>query len=187
MGTETDLSNDLRQGDEGYFDQGHKSLRTFDASLLGESLASMPSRPPLVFAGTGSVQDAMQAMQRRHRGCVLITEDGTAASKLCGIFTERDVLLKVIDSGKDPATLQLDEVMTSDPESLTVDGKLAWALNMMSVGGYRHLPVTDAAGRPVLILAMRDIVQVLVESFPSEILNLPPEFGRPRLAEREGA
>jgi CBS domain-containing protein len=187
MRIESDTTDDLAREDEAYFDLGRDPKRSFDARLLEEPLTALPTRPPLVMAESASVKDAMQAMQRRHRGCVLITADGSTGSKLTGIFTERDVLLKVIDCGRNPATLLLGEVMTADPESLMLDGKLAWALNMMSVGGYRNLPVTDAEGRPVLILSMRDIVQVLVESFPAEILNLPPDFGRVAVAEREGA
>ncbi|MEZ4289423.1 MAG: hypothetical protein R3E53_02370 [Myxococcota bacterium] len=83
------------------------------------------------------------------------------------------MLLKVIDSGRNPADVRLADVMTPDPESLRVDAKLAWALNMMSVGGFRHLPIVNEHGWPVFILSVRLIVDFLVESFPAEILNLP--------------
>lgn len=173
--------------DEAYFDDAQDRRRKFDTKLLQEPLTLLPSRPPLAMSETATVKDAMQAMKRRHRGCVLITEDGTIRSPLIGIFTERDVLLKIIDSGRNPATVPLAEVMTSDPESLPIDAKLAWALNMMSVGGFRHLPVTDQRGWPAFIISVRDIVEFLVESFPSEILNLPPDFGREEGRSREGA
>jgi CBS domain-containing protein len=52
----------------------------------------------------------------------------------------------------------------------------------MSVGGFRHVPVVDAEGRPVFILSVRDVVQFLVEAFPREILNLGGNIHR----EREG-
>ena len=173
--------------DEAYFDEGPTRRRAFDTRLLQEPLTLLPSRPPLALAETATVKDAMQAMKRRHRGCVLITQDGTVRSPLIGIFTERDVLLKIIDSGRNPATVPLGDVMTPDPESLPIDARLAWALNMMSVGGFRHLPVTDPRRWPAFILSVRDIVEFLVESFPSEILNLPPDFGREDGGPREGA
>jgi CBS domain-containing protein len=187
MSMEHELHDDLIARDEAYFDEKSDRKRSFDARLLQEPLTLLPSRPPLVFAESATVKDAMQAMQRRHRGCVVITADGKATSKLVGIFTERDVLLKVIDCGRNPATIPLSDVMTRDPETLPLDAKLAWALNMMSVGGFRHLPVTDQKGRPALILSVRDIVEFLVESFPAEILNLPPDFGRGSVNERDGA
>ncbi|MFK7895842.1 MAG: cyclic nucleotide-binding/CBS domain-containing protein [Myxococcota bacterium] len=174
--------------DDAYFDDvSRSSQRTFDVSLLGEPLTLLPSRPPLTLAPDDSVKDAMQAMQRRHRGCILITEDGGLRSPLVGIFTERDVLLKVIDSGRNPADVAMREVMVSDPETLPIDAKLAWALNMMSVGGFRHLPVTDERGWPAFILSVRDIVEFLVEAFPAEILNLPPDFGAKKMRARDGA
>jgi CBS domain-containing protein len=186
MAIEPDLLDDLDR-DEAYFDDASDRRRTFDAKLLQEPLTLLPSRPPVAMSESATVKDAMQAMKRHHRGCILITEDGTVRSPLIGIFTERDVLLKIIDSGRNPATVPLLEVMTSDPESLPIDAKLAWALNMMSVGGFRHLPVTDHRRWPALIISVRDIVEFLVESFPTEILNLPPDFGREEGRSRDGA
>ena len=174
--------------DEAYFDEeGPRRRRTFDAKLLQEPLTLLPSRPPLAMASDESVKSAMQVMRQQHRGCVLITEDGSTRSPLTGIFTERDVMLKIIDSGRNPADVGLGEVMTPDPETLPVDAKLAWALNMMSVGGFRHLPVTSAQGWPVFILSVRLIVDFLVESFPAEILNLPPDFHWDKSLNRDGA
>jgi CBS domain-containing protein len=186
MPTDADLMADPSR-DEAYFDEGPSRRRGFDSRLLEEPLTLLPSRPPLTLADTATVKDAMQAMKRRHRGCVLITQDGSLRSPLTGIFTERDVLLKVIDCGRNPATIPLADVMTSAPESLPIDAKLAWALNMMSVGGFRHLPVTDERGWPAFILSVRDIVEFLVESFPAEILNLPPDFVSEKSLPRDGA
>ena len=86
-----------------------------------------------------------------------------------------------------PATLTLGEVMIRDPECLTVDASVAWVLNKMSVGGFRHVPAVDDEGCPSLIVSVRDVVEFLVQSFPSEILNLPPEFGVKRYQTRDGA
>jgi len=187
MTVEPEVFEDLKTTDEAYFDDSVDRRRSFDAGLLQEPITLLPSRPPLVFEETASVKDAMQAMQRRHRGCVVITEDGTARTRLIGIFTERDVLRKVIESGIDTARLPLRDVMTADPEALTLDARLAWALNMMSVGGFRHLPITNDRGEPAFVVSVRDIVEFLVESFPSEILNLPPDFGQHTTTDRDGA
>jgi CBS domain-containing protein len=174
------------QGDEAYYDE-HSTARGFDASLLEQPLHTLPTRHPLVYRETDSVTQAMRDMQRKRRGCVLITEDGTGRSKLLGIFSERDVLLRVVDRGRNPATLPLRDVMTADPECLPQTASIAWVLNKMAVGGFRHVPVLDEHGCPVRVVSVRDVVQFLVEFFPSEILNLPPEFRPPRSLEREGA
>ncbi|MBK7947354.1 MAG: CBS domain-containing protein [Deltaproteobacteria bacterium] len=181
-----DPGDDLPQ-DDSYFDAIDRPRFSFDANLLKEPLTVVPTRPPLVFRADASVKTSMQAMQQRHRGCILVTQDGTLRSPLTGIFTERDILLRVIDSGRNPADVQLWEVMTPDPESLPFDAQLAWVLNRMAIGGYRHVPVVDANGWPTAVLAVRDVVEFLVESFPAEILNLPPDLGRKKGRARDGA
>ena len=134
---------ELTDSDEEYFAPSPRERRVgrFDARLLQEPITVLHHRKPLLFSAKDSAREAMRAMQSEHRGCVLITEDGTSRSRLQGIFTERDVLLRIVDRGKNPATLPIGEVMTPDPECLAVDSTVAHALNKMSVGGFRHVPV----------------------------------------------
>jgi CBS domain-containing protein len=74
--------------------------------------------------------------------------------------------------------------MTRQVETLTPDDPIAFALQRMSVGGFRHVPLVDAAGRPVGILSVKDIVDYFAENFPREVLNIPPEPGKqPRIPE----
>ena len=73
------------------------------------------------------------------------------------------------------------------PVSLPLAASVAWVLNKMSVGGFRHVPVIDEEGHLAFVVSVRDIVQFLVEAFPSEILNLPPEYGAAHPQQREGA
>jgi len=159
----------------------------FDKRLLREPLSVLPARKPIVLSADSSVTDAIRAMQQEHRGVVVITEDGTPQSALRGIFTERDVLLRVTGRGRNPATLRLCEVMTENPERLIEESSIAWVLNKMSVGGFRHVPVVDAQDRPVFVISVRDVVEFLVEAFPREVLNLPLEYGADRQRHREGA
>jgi CBS domain-containing protein len=175
------------EGNESYLEKEPGwSSPAFDASVLEKRLEILPTRNPLVFSRSASVRDAMQGMQRERRGCVLITEDGTARTRLIGIFTERDILCRIVDHGRNPAVLPLDEVMTRDPESVPREASVAWVLNQMAIGGFRHIPVVDESGCPVFVVSVRDVVQLLVEFFPQEILNLPPEWEN-RAKQREGA
>jgi CBS domain-containing protein len=180
---------DLTVSDEEYFqaEEGDPGARTFDVSLLREPVTVLHQRVPLLFAPKDSASNAMHAMQSEHRGCALVTENGLADSRLLGIFTERDVLRRVIDGGRNPATLTLGEIMTPEPESLNEEASVAWVLNKMEVGGFRHVPIVDEHGRPKLVVSVRDIVTFLVSSFPEEVLNLPPEYGTSRYRERDGA
>jgi CBS domain-containing protein len=181
-----DDPNDDLDHDESYFDPPPRHAR-FDTGLLRESLRALPTRPALVLRGSDSVTEAVRLMQGEHRGCVVITEDGTAASRLIGIFTERDVLLRIVDRGKNPAVLPLEAVMTADPEVLNVKGTIAHALNKMSVGGFRHVPVVDEEHRPVFVISVRDIVEFLVEAFPREVLTLSSDGSAPVVRGRYGA
>jgi len=175
--------------DDPYFEAERSvpSTGSFDASLLRESVRVLPARHPLLFAPHHSVTEAMRAMQKEHRGVVLVTEDGSIQSRVIGIFSERDVLFRVVDGGRNPMTLSLSEVMTRDPECVPVEANVAWVLNKMSVGGFRHVPVVDKTGRPVFVVSVRDVVELLVERFPREVGNLPPTFGGDVPRDREGA
>jgi CBS domain-containing protein len=174
--------------DDAYFDdERQRPVRVFDAKLIREPLTVLPTRKPLVFSPESSVADAVNAMQSEHRGCVIITQDGTPRSPVIGIFTERDILFRIVGRGRNPATLALAEVMTPDPERLSVECSIAWVLNKMSVGGFRHVTVVDDGDCPVCVLSVRDVVDFLVDHFPGEVLNLPPEFELGRQREREGA
>jgi len=173
-------------GDEGYSEPAARSSEGFDSELLREPLRVIPAQAPVALRADASVTEAMRLMQREHRGCVLVTDDGTANSKLSGIFTERDVLFRIVDKGRNPAALPIGDVMTPDPEALSVNASVAYVLNKMSVGGFRHVPVVDDDHRPVMVISVRDVVTFLVEAFPREVLNLPDVgFSPPRA--REGA
>lgn len=186
--SEGETEFDVNPGwDEAYFDSPDPARPALDGAFWKEPLTAIPTRPLLVCDAVTTVRAAMQAMQKGHRGYVVVTEDGTSRTRLTGIFTERDILLRVIDGGRNPAELRVGEVMTRDPETLPYDARIAWALNVMSIGGFRHVPVVDREGRPTAVIAVRDVVELLVESFPAEILNLPPDFGRKKSRARDGA
>ena len=155
-----DVRDDL--GDETYWEPTRRLSDGFDARLLREPLGVMPVQRPLTLSPGSTVTEAMRAMQREHRGAVLVTDDGTRQSKLLGIFTERDVLFRIVDRGKNPATLALGDVMTPDPEVLPITASVAFVLNKMSIGGFRHVPVVDAEHRPCFVVAVRDVDEVLL-------------------------
>jgi CBS domain-containing protein len=163
--------------------------RANEVVRLGDAIARQPIRslaslkPPLCVPVTASVPEAIAKMTKHGIGCVLVTEN----DRLVGVFTERDVLRKLAGAGVDPASKQISEVMTRDPECLTLDDGIAFALNLMSVGGFRHIPLIDEKGRPTGVVAMRAIVDYMVDLFPREVLNLPPVPSLSTSREREGA
>lgn len=101
-----------------------------------------------------TVQAAAKTMADAHVGAVVVMESG----KLDGIFTERDLMSKVVAGGMDPATTSVGEVMTRDVKTAKVDDAAIDCMERMSDGKFRHMPVTDASGRPIGMLSQRDFV-----------------------------
>jgi CBS domain-containing protein len=114
-------------------------------------------------------------------GCVLVCEE----DRVIGIFTERDLLLKVVGQGVD-YDAPVGEYMSPDPTSLGPDALLGDAIAKMSGGGYRNLPLVGEDGKVSKLLTARDVIRYIGEHFPREILDLPPE-GQRRFDSPEGA
>lgn len=177
------LGDSLEYQDEAYFDSlGRRDgiAGGFDARLLREPATCLSIRKPIVMGSSDSTTEAMRSMKGEGRGAVVVTEDGSPGTSISGIFTERDVLFRIVDGGRNPAVLALGDVMTPDPECLYEDQTVAEVLNVMSVGGFRHIPIVDSERRPVFVASVRDVVQFLVDAFPREVLNLSPDRQRQR-------
>lgn len=163
--------------------------RAYDAMRLATAGLQNPLRdlptlgPAITCTRDATVRQAIEAMQQQRTGYVLVV----AQDRLLGIFTERDVLTKVAGRNVDIDHVQVGTLMTPDPECLGMDDELVYALNQMSIGGYRHIPLLNDTGQPVGVVAMRHIVDYLVSLFPQDVLNLPPAppMGIPQA--REGA
>lgn len=142
----------------------------FVRDAFGESIGNVPRREMITVAPSTSIADTVRAMNEGHVGCALVVQGG----KLAGVFTERDVLTKVAARSLDAHATPVASVMTADPDTLPAHASVAYALHRMSVEGYRHVPIVDAANRPVGVVAVRDIVAWICDMFPKAVLNLPP-------------
>jgi len=100
---------------------------------------------------TATVREAAREMRNRHVGAVLVV----AGDRLEGIFTERDMVNRVVAEGLDPDGTKLAEVMTKNPDTVGPNDTALVALRRMQDGGYRHLPVVDN-GHLVGIVSRRD-------------------------------
>jgi len=89
-----------------------------------------------------SALEVIRKMKAARLGCALVLEQG----KLLGIFTERDLLNKLTGKGASPQEIAVKELMSPDPEFLDETDTVATALNKMSMGRYRHIPVQKADG-----------------------------------------
>jgi CBS domain-containing protein len=173
-----DIDDELKE----MYEEGSGVPKALNSDALKIPLKMVPVVPPIVVERGTSVLNAAKLMQKEHVGCVLVVEKG----KLDGIFTERDILMKVVGTRSDLTKTKVEEVMTSNPETLQPNDVLAYALNYMRVGGYRHVPVVDEQERPVGVVSVKNIIDYLADYFPQDVLSLPPRPIR-TTKEREGA
>jgi CBS domain-containing protein len=112
----------------------------------------------VVVPASASVAQAVEVMAEREIGAVLVmTEDGLVG----GIFTERDVLMRVVHPGRDPKATPMSLVMTRDVCFVSPGTTIVAALSLMHVQHLRHLLVIDGP-RVYGLVSMRDLVHQLV-------------------------
>jgi succinyl-CoA synthetase alpha subunit len=126
--------------------------------------------PPVVVDASIPIRDVLQRMQEDQSGCALVQRD----DELCGIFTERDVLNQVIGF-EGVLDHPIVDVMTSDPVRVHETDPIWKALRIMHHGGFRNVPVVDSHERAVACVRHKDLIHYLVEHFPQQVLNLPPD------------
>jgi CBS domain-containing protein len=150
-------------------------------NLWKDDLSQVELRESLVFSPETAVGRVIESMRQSSAGCALICE----GASLRGIFTERDVIKRVLARRAD-ARDPVSAFMTPDPVTALRTDPVGSVIRTMYRGHYRHLPVVDRQGRPVGVVSVRGIAQYLVDHFPSSVYNLPP---RPRQVQdaREGA
>ncbi len=156
----------------------------FHEGALQRPICDLPELQPVIAAAPqDSLRSVINVMAEKHVGCTLIVEN----DRLVGVFSERDVLRKVTTTGVDIDATPVGELMTRNPETLRQDDELVYALHQMALGGYRHIPLLDGAGKPVAVVSMRDIVGYLVSLYPDEVMTLPSNPDKSITQTREGA
>jgi CBS domain-containing protein len=125
-----------------------------EKSLMEDLVNILKPKTPMTISPQTSVQQALQNMLGFDIGALLVVD---AAGNLLGIFSERDLLTKV--AGIDRFTERpVSEFMTPNPETVTLQDTLNFALHKMDCGGYRHLPVVENK-KPVGMISVRDMLR----------------------------
>ena len=130
-----------------------------------------------------SLADCVRAIQRTGTGDSVFVCD--ASGRLVGVLTERDVFARIVGGTVD-LQQRVEALMTTDPKTLDLDDTIRDAIVLMQTGRYRNVPMVNANRQLVGVVRQADIIRFLAESFPEELLNLPPRPHQ-RMKEPEGA
>src|SRR4026209_331169 len=168
-------------------------FRKLEDALLSDEVRLLAPSEPIRLAADASVADAVTRMvDNRRAGGVIVDAGG----RLIGIFTERDLLTRVVHPGRDLGRTRLTDVMTPDPEALALDAhaRLAHAIapareararddrvcsgvHLIHAAGSRSVPLVDAEHRPIGIVTVNDVMGGLARIFPEATLK--PRAGAP--------
>jgi CBS domain-containing protein len=132
------------------------------------SILRVAKAPTVIVAPEAKVIDAIRAMQKANVGAVAVVAD----KDLVGMFSERDVMLRVVLRKKDPDTTAVREVMTTNVVIISKDTKPDDAVRMMWERHIRHLPVVAADGRVEGVVEIRNLFHQRFEDLNQELESL---------------
>jgi len=139
------------------------AMDRLERSLMDDPVRVLGMESPVKLPPTAPVSEAIEAMLAHDIGSVLIVD---SAGALVGIFSERDLLMKVVCLGEEVKSHPLSEFMTRRPETIRETDSLAFALHKMDCGGYRHLPVLRD-GKLVGVVSVRDMLEHITAILPT--------------------
>jgi CBS domain-containing protein len=138
-------------------------MNTPIASLMSRKGSSVHSVP-----AAASVAEAVRVMNQHKVGSVIILE----GTRLTGIFTERDVLTRVVAAGRSPGDTKVSDVMTANPVTILPNATVGDVMTTITERRCRHLPVVDEAGAVVGFISIGDVLRWMVDSHQAEAEHL---------------
>lgn len=125
---------------------------------VGDVLKGKSSPNLLSVASTATVVEAVALMDEKGLGSVLVRDSG---GKMVGIFTERDLMRRVVRQGRDPKTTPMSAVMSPDVRQVPATESIVEVLRIMVEHGYRHMLVAEGA-KPAGVVSIRDLMASLI-------------------------
>jgi len=139
-----------------------------DTNFMCQSVSVLNPNKPITVTSNTTLSNVIKRLQECKIGGVLVVDQ---KGVLLGIFTERDCVQKVLGKGVDLDTTPVEQYMTHDPIAQPPDITTAYALNLMSHGGFRHLPLVDQDHIPIGIISVKDVLDFIVGSFFNDLLD----------------
>ncbi len=115
-----------------------------------------------------SLKEAVSILVENHIGSLMVLDD---QEEIRGIFTERDVIIKLSQTNQQVSTLRVKEVMTSKDKLIIGhdDDKIDYLMQIMTAHKIRHLPIMKRDGSLMGILSIRDIIRVLLRDSKQKV------------------
>ncbi len=126
-----------------------------ERGLLSEHVDTLAPKTPVVVPPDMATRDVLRLMVEKKIGSVFVVE----GKKLLGVFSERDALLKLNTEVADLSGKPVSEFMTSKVETLDHNAKIAFAVQRMDLGSFRHVPIVDEEGSPIGVISARDVLR----------------------------
>jgi CBS domain-containing protein len=120
---------------------------------MGATLQQVMTPNPTTCSATTTVGDAARFMRDSDIGDVLVERDG----KLCGIVTDRDIVVRAVAEGRDPMSTPLGDICSRDLTTLSPDDSVKDAVKLMRDKALRRLPIADSSGKAVGIVSLGDL------------------------------
>ena len=142
-----------------------------DAQTLSLPISILNLNQPCTVEMGTPISEVIDLMQRGRFGCVLVVD---IHEQLIGIITERDLLVHITEVRATPDTVRVDDIMTPSPESLRPTDSMAFALNLMHLGHFRHIPLLvgesdESEGRyPASVVSSKDIANYVAAFLEEE-------------------
>ena len=135
--------------------------------LIEDPVWKLKPNAAIVVRQTDQLGKALQLMVDAELGAILVVDE---RDKLVGILTERDFLMKVVGLIENYIRLPVGDFMTSQPETVQSNDTVAYAMQKMDLGGYRHLPVVEN-GKPVGVVSVRNLLRYVTRLCKEPLLK----------------
>ena len=110
---------------------------------------------------TADVVTAARLMRDQHVGLLAMFHQGDVARRLTGVLTDRDIVMQVTASDRDPHEVKVQEVMTRQPILAYENDELRDVLQVMRLAGVRRVPVVNNDGTAVGVIALDDAIELI--------------------------
>ncbi len=155
---------------------------SFSFETFYETISKMKLAKVVTVKENETIKSIVNTLVTRNIGSIIVVHDDNTVA---GILTERDVMLKLA-LNNDLADHPVSEIMTEEPLCLHKEDEIAYILNNMHVGGYRHIPIVDDNNHPISVVSIRCVMDYIIDHFPQNVLNMVGEPFR-GTQQRDGA